>query len=66
MVRNMLLPLIADPDAVAALDMLDAIGEPVTDARGREVLRFEILSTPDGGATINGRDADELMQFLNI
>lgn len=66
MARAALLPWMDNENASAALGVLETIGEAVTDARGRDVLRYQVLSTPQGSVTINGQEADDLLRFLDV
>ena len=36
-----------------------------TDDQGRPVLRYELASTPEGGMTVNGQDAEALLETLD-
>ena len=63
--RMALLPWIQDDATSQGFDMLESLGEPVTDDRGQPVLRYELASTPQGGMTINGEDAEALFDALD-
>ncbi len=63
--RMALLPWIQDDDAAEGLDMLESLGQPATDDRGQPVLRYELASTPQGGVTVNGQDAEALFEALD-